>query len=135
MSNVRWPVALFVILAFVFAPGCKQSAVSGGADVASQDHRPAATKSTTAVLEAKPNPVPRGTGKGPASTMLTWSTADGSFGQVYVAIDGGPEKLVVEGAPGTKTIKWIWPKAMYEFRLYQGKEHNTLVAKTQVTRN
>ncbi len=128
MTNALWPATLVAILACALATGCKRSAGNGAASTTKDEG--AAT-----VLRAEPNPVPLGAGKGPASTTLTWSTADGSFSQVYVSLDGGPEKLVVEGKPGTKTIKWIYSKVMYEFRLYKGKDHKTLLATIQVTRN
>ena len=38
---------------------------------------------------ATPNPVPAGRGSG--KTIVNWYTGDGSPGQVYVSIDGGPK--------------------------------------------
>jgi hypothetical protein len=41
---------------------------------------------------ATPNPVPAV--RGPGKTIVNSYTADGSPGQVYVSIGGGPEKLL-----------------------------------------
>jgi hypothetical protein len=44
-------------------------------------------------IVSSPNPVPAGLGLG--TTMLSWGTSDGSGSEVYVSVDGGPERLVV----------------------------------------
>ena len=46
---------------------------------------------TEAWIIAIPNPVPAG--RGPGKTIVNWYTGDGSPGQVYVSIGGGPEQL------------------------------------------
>ena len=43
-------------------------------------------------LKAEPNPVPPGTGAG--KTTLNWRTGADATGQVYVSVDGRPEKKV-----------------------------------------
>ena len=54
------------------------------------DYVPVAA-STEAWIIAIPNPVPAG--RGPGKTIVNWYTGDGSPGQVYVSIGGGPERL------------------------------------------
>src|SRR5688572_9236180 len=93
---------------------------------------PAASAAKGAVLTATPNPVPKGTG--PGATTLTWGTEDKSFNQVYVSVDDGPEKLVAQGGPGSQEVPWIHPGARYKFRLYAGKEHQTVLATVEVTK-
>jgi hypothetical protein len=85
---------------------------------------------STATITASPNPVPAGEGAG--TTTISWNTADGSAGQVYVSVDGEPETLFGGGAPGSAPAPWIQAGKMYEFRLYAGTEHATVLAKTQV---
>src|ERR671916_128314 len=69
-------------------------------------------------LTASPNPIPAG--EKPGTTTISWSTGDGSWGQVYVSVDGGEEKLFAGGKKGTKEAAWIWLGKEYEFRLYTG---------------
>ena len=91
------------------------------------------THSDEAFVRAHPNPVPAEVG--PGKTTISWSTGEeGSWGQVYVAVDGGPEKLLVGGSEGAKEVSWIWPNKTYEFRLYAGKEHEVLLGSVKVER-
>ena|SRR5439155_26010732 len=89
-------------------------------------------KRGVASLTASPNPVPDGAGLG--ATRITWSTGDGSMGQVYVAEDGGAERLFVEGPEGSQDAPWIGADAVYTFRLYAGTERRILLATVVVTR-
>ena len=92
---------------------------------------PASPAASAATITASPNPVPAG--EGLATTTITWNTGDGRMGQVYVSVDGGPE-LNFGGAPkGSRPVPWIQGGKTYEFRLYAGTEHTTVLAKTQVT--
>jgi len=84
-------------------------------------------------ITASPNPVPAGEGLG--TTTITWNTGDGTFGQVYVSADGGPEAPFNAAPSGSFTAGWIQVGQTYEFRLYAGTEHATLLSKTQVTRS
>ena len=86
---------------------------------------------STATITASPNPV--AVGQAPGTTTVTWNTGDGSAGQVYVSKDGEPEALFAEGTPGSHTAPWIEAGKTFEFRLYAGTQHATLLAKTQVT--
>jgi len=87
----------------------------------------------TASLTAAPNPVPGGTGYG--TTTVAWNTGDGSWGQVYLFVEGQPERLFAQGATGSQAAPWISAGAVYEFRLYAGKEHKEILASVAVTRS
>jgi len=93
---------------------------------------PATPAASAATITASPNPVPAGEGAG--TTTITWSTGDGTAGQVYVSVDGEPETLFGSDASGSAPAPWIKAGKMYEFRLYAGTQHATVLAKTQVTR-
>jgi hypothetical protein len=88
---------------------------------------------SAATITASPNPVPAGEGLG--KTTITWNTGDGTVGQVYVSADGEPDVLWLGGASGSGQAPWIQAGPTYEFRLYAGTEHTTLLSKTQVTRS
>src|SRR6266436_7878936 len=104
-----------VVLPVFFLAACNPSkALEANAPAAS----PAAS---TATITASPNPVT--TGEGPGTTTITWNTADGAAGQVYVSEDGGPERLFVEGPTGSSPAAWIQAGKTFEFRLYAGLEH------------
>jgi hypothetical protein len=55
------------------------------------------------------------------------NTGDGSWGQVYVSVDSGEERLFAGGARGASGAAWIWPSKEYEFRLYAGTERAPLL--------
>ena len=86
---------------------------------------------STATITASPNPVHTGERNG--TTTITWNTADGTEGQVYVSVDGGPEGKFAAGPQGSAAAGWIQAGKTFEFRLYAGTEHATVLAKTQVT--
>jgi hypothetical protein len=92
---------------------------------------PASPAASAATITASPNPVPAGEGLGTAT--ITWNTADGTAGQVYVSADGGPEAPFNGGPSGSVPAPWIEAGKTYEFRLYAGTEHAKVLAKTQVT--
>ena len=80
---------------------------------------------------AIPNPIPAG--RGPGKTIVTWHTGDGSPGQVYVSVGGGPERLFsTNPSPQEATIS---TRDVYEFRLYAGTDHATRLATAQVSRD
>ena len=82
-------------------------------------------------LSASPNPVPGGEGLG--KTTVSWDTADGSIGKVYVSVNGGQEVLFADGRRGSAPAHWIEAGSNYEFRLYNA-DHTELLAKVAVTR-
>lgn len=85
-----------------------------------------------ATITANPNPVPGGAGGG--TTTVTWGTGDGTWGQVYLFVEGQREILFVEGAAGSNQATWINVGPVYDFRLYAGKDHKVLLASVKVTR-
>lgn len=94
---------------------------------------PASPAASAATIAASPNPVPAGEGVG--TTTITWNTGEGTAGQVYVSVDGGSESIFGGGPPGSAAASWIQAGKAYEFRLYAGTEHATVLAKTEVTRS
>jgi hypothetical protein len=65
--------------------------------------------------------------------MITWDTGDGSIGQVYVAVNDIPEKIFADKtAKGQREAPWINKGGVYEFRLYAGRSHKTLLASVKV---
>ena len=87
---------------------------------------------TAATIQAQPNPVPAGDGLG--TTTIVWKTGDGSQGQVYVSEDGAEDKLFDAGTEGSTPAPWIRAASTYEFRLYAGTNHKTLLGSVKVTR-
>ena len=83
-------------------------------------------------ITAAPAAVPDGPGVG--TTTISWTTGDGSIGQVYVSATGGPEGLFATGAEGAQEASWIHADAAYTFRLYSGTEREKLLAAVVVTR-
>jgi hypothetical protein len=79
---------------------------------------------------ATPNPVPAG--RGPGKTIVNWHTGDGSPGQVYVSVGGGPERLFSTNPSHQEAT--INSKDVHEFRLYAGSDHATLLATVKITR-
>lgn len=81
-------------------------------------------------LSANPNPAP--TSEGVGKTMISWDTADGSIGRVFVSVNGGQEMLFADGRRGSAPAHWIEKGSNYEFRLYNSS-HTNLLAKIIVT--
>ena len=79
---------------------------------------------------AIPNPVPAG--RGPGKTIVNWFTGDGSPGEVYVSIGGGPEQFFSANPSHHEAI--INSNGEYEFRLYAGADHTTRLGTVKVTR-
>ena len=83
------------------------------------------------VLTAHPNPVPASEEVG--KTLISWDTADGSIGRVFVSINGGREVLFADGRRGSAPANWIETGSSYEFRLYNS-DHSELLGKIAVAR-
>jgi len=79
-------------------------------------------------LEASPNPVPAGKGKG--KTTISWDSVDG---KIYVSANGNDEVLFAASPGGSQDANWIEAGSSYEFRLYTS-DHTKLLAKVVVTR-
>ena len=82
-------------------------------------------------LTASPNPVPADEGAG--NTTISWDTADGSIGKVFVSINEGQEMLFADGRCGSASAHWIDSGSSYEFRLYN-PDHTELLASVVVRR-
>ena len=118
------PTIAILLLLFFFA-ACGPSKNPDTNASAASPAAPAAT------ITASPNPVT--TGEGSGTTTITWNTGNGTAGQVYVSEDGAPETLFAAGSTGSAPAPWIRAGKTFEFRLYAGTEHATVLAKTQVT--
>jgi hypothetical protein len=87
---------------------------------------------TGQTVKATPNPVPAGSGMG--TTTISWTTGDGSEGEVYVSESGQAERLFASKTPqGSADAPWIQAGVSYEFRLYDAA-HAKLLGKVVVTR-
>jgi len=85
---------------------------------------------TKASISASPNPVY----SDPGRSTVTWSTGDGSDGEVYVSINGGREVLFAGArSSGSQAVDWIGFGDKCEFRLYAGRAHATRLASVLVT--
>ena len=131
-------VRLFTLVLLLSALACNsgtpanQAPPAAGTPTPAPAPAPAVAANSKARIAANPNPVPAGTGLG--ATTVTWDTGEKSWGQVYLAVEGQPEILFVEGPSGSKPAPWIGVGPVYEFRLYAGKDHQTLLASVRVTR-
>jgi tRNA (mo5U34)-methyltransferase len=83
------------------------------------------------ILSASPNPVPPS--KEVGKTTVSWDTADGSIGRIFVSVNGAEEMLFADGRRGSAPANWIETGSNYEFRLYNS-DHTELLAKLVVTR-
>jgi len=87
---------------------------------------------TGPAIKATPNPVPAGSGMG--TTTISWTTGDGSEGDVYVSESGQAERLFASKTPqGSGDAPWVQAGVSYEFRLYDAA-HAKLLGKVVVTR-
>jgi len=66
------------------------------------------------------------------TTTIEWLTYN-QDAEVWVSMDGDPEKLFARAPAGTKVASFIQLGHYYLFRLYEGIEHSTLLAWTSVT--
>ncbi|MHB8645420.1 MAG: hypothetical protein ACYDAR_06485 [Thermomicrobiales bacterium] len=131
-----------VVLVAVFLIACGGSGTSAPSTSVTTIPTPASTPSaatsapapsvtTGAVIRASVNPVHTVNGKG--TTTITWDTGDGSLGQVFVSEQGGPDRLFAAGSSGSEAAAWIAVNEKFEFRLFAGDEHRTLLATVTVT--
>ncbi len=82
------------------------------------------------LLIASPNPPLSENGLG--KTVISWDTADGSIGKVYVSMNGGEESLFADSRRGSAIADWIQEGSSYEFRLYNS-DHTKRLAQIEVT--
>ena len=91
----------------------------------------ARTPAAAATLTATPNPVFAPSGIG--TTTIIWDATDAGFGQIFVSVDSGPEVLVAAGATGSQSLPWIQAGHTYDFRLYAGAGHSSVIGLARVT--
>lgn len=88
---------------------------------------------STGVLLASPETVPTGTT--PGTTVISWLMPPGTFGQVWVSMNGAPEVLFAGGANGAQAAPWIEAGKTYVFTLYPETPQTSSPLKTvRVTR-
>jgi glycosyltransferase involved in cell wall biosynthesis len=86
-----------------------------------------------AFVTANPDQIPASFDLG--ATTISWSTGEkGTWGQVYVVVDGGPEKLFAGRSKGSSDAAWLRSGKTYEFRLYEGSKRETLLDSVIVTK-
>jgi hypothetical protein len=83
-------------------------------------------------IQADPNPVKEG--PQPGKTVVRWDAGMHSGGQVYVSRNGKPETLFATGHQGSVDAPWLKNEQVYDFNLYAGMDHKTLLATVRVTR-
>jgi hypothetical protein len=128
-TKISWPFALGLALVLFIVTGCDRPAAE---PTGSTSPSGANNTNATGPLRAEPNPVPASDGAG--NTTINWQTSDGTIGEVYVSMDGASETLFARGSSGPATAPWIAANSTYEFRLYQGTDHKTLLGRVIVTR-
>jgi hypothetical protein len=95
---------------------------------------PATTAGGPPSITADPNPVAATGAEKKGKTTISWDTGDGSVGQVYFSVNNGEEKLWLDNrAKGSQEAPWIKKGAVYEFRLYAGRNREKVLASVQVT--
>ncbi len=123
MRKKKARFALFILFA-VLAVGC------GSKNPAQTDSAPP-NHTGDPWIKADPNPVSVAAGKG--TTTISWDSGDGTMAQVYLVNAKQEETLFSGGATGSQAAPWIAKGGKYEFRLYAGKEHKTILARVSVT--
>jgi hypothetical protein len=63
---------------------------------------------------------------------VSWSTGNGSPGEVTVSVNGGKEVLYSASAEGSSTAPWIAVEQAYVFRLYSQGVQRRLLAELKV---
>jgi hypothetical protein len=121
-------VALILLCAWL-ASGCTQQP---GSTTAAKPKK-ARVGSGNPEITASPNPIPAGPGNG--KTIVSWNAGEGKTGEVYVVSPDGTERLFAGNSGiGEKEAPFINAKREFEFRLYEGKQHETLLGSVKVTR-
>jgi hypothetical protein len=67
------------------------------------------------------------------STQICWDTSNISNAEVWLSMDGLPEKLFTRSPDGCATADWIQVGHSYSFNLYAGTSHSNLLASVTVT--
>jgi len=122
--------AVIVLVGFLVATGCGDSSPDTTSKGSSGTL--ATNQAGGAWIKADPNPVPAG--KDPGTTTISWNTGNGATGEVYLLGPVQVEKLFTGGRSGSKKAPWIRKGGKYEFLLYAGKDHQTVLARVTVTK-
>ena len=122
--------AAVTCLLFAACDSSKHPKAAGGTTKPEATAAVSRIRQTATTISATPNPVPAGGGIG--TTAISWTTGDGSDGQVYVSADGQPEQIFATAPQGSADAVWIQAGKSYEFRLY-GAGHVKLLGKVVVT--
>jgi len=122
--------AAVTCLLFAACDSSKHPKAAGGTTKPEATAAVSRIRQTATTISATPNPVPAGGGIG--TTAISWTTGDGSDGQVYVSADGQPEQIFATAPQGSADAPWIEAGKSYEFRLY-GAGHAKLLGKVVVT--
>jgi len=77
-------------------------------------------------------PLPTAADPAPGTPQVTWSTGDGSPGEVTVSSAGSKEALFASGADGSAPAPWISVGRSYVFRLYSIISGHRLLARLKV---
>ncbi len=133
--NTTLAGVLFAVALSAFSlVGCGKSEPTAPEPTATSS-QPATPQPASSGLQitAEPNPVPAGPDKG--KTTITWNAGPGNTCEVYLVTKDGGEKLFGGIAPrGRQEVAWIAAGGVYEFRMYEGKEHKKLLGSVTVTR-
>jgi hypothetical protein len=77
-------------------------------------------------------PIPTTANPSPGTPQVSWSTGDGSPGQVTVTPEGAKEVLFTSASEGTASAPWIAPGHTYVFKLYSTTSGRRLLARLKV---
>ncbi|MEY2562647.1 MAG: LasA protease [Verrucomicrobiota bacterium] len=128
-ARIKAAAAIGLIFGALSLTGCGHSDSDSNATANTSPASPE-TNAAGVFLRANPNPVPAGTGSG--TTTISWQTADGVVGEVYVW-DGSAERLFARGDKGSSVASWIGTGST-EFRLYNPKDRSKVLARLIVNR-
>ncbi len=92
--------------------------------------RPSADTATRVELSVAP--IPTTANPSPGTPQVSWSTGDGSPGQVTVTPEDAKEVLFTSAPEGTASAPWIAPGRTYVFKLYSTISGRRLLARLKV---
>lgn len=61
------------------------------------------------------------------TTNVCWSVSGATTGEVWLSLNGQVEKLFARAPSGCQSATWITAGNVFEFRLYEGTAHTTLL--------
>ena len=83
-------------------------------------------------VELSVAPIPTAAHPSPGTPQVSWSTGDGSPGQVTVTPEGAKEVLFTSAPEGIASAPWIAPGRTYVFKLYSTISGRILLAQLKV---